>query len=1155
MLLLFLFTFGEQNTLTMPDNVIFGAEFDPKTIVSGFTQITTEMRNAVEAQTKLQNSLSETEKSLLDVESKLKLAKAAYEGLDKTTANYTQTEQALKKQIDDLQKSNNLLSASIGQQKKDLDAANASAAATTQALNKVNEANKALQETSKKPIVPVFDTSKVQEGILSIQQLFGNITDNFDFTGLDELQRQIAGSKNEIEELAAVLDFAKQKIGQIDPNTEEFEKLNEIIKAGDTVLNAYNESLAAATTETEAKNENQTKSLRTQIKELKDELVRLEAAGMENTDVYRETELQAARLTDQYGDMQQRIRVLASDTKNLDFGLAAINTIATGFQAATGALELFGLSNDAAAEAQRKLLAIMNLVQGAQQLQNLLLKEGTLRTVGADIATKAFTATQKFLTSAFGVTATAAKGLSAALIATGVGALVVGIGYLISKLIDWTSATDDAEAAQKRLNKAIDEQADTLDNDIKALDFNNKIRLEKLKQAGLSEAAFYLQNKENRAKQIERYENELSALQIQLLYRTGAELEKTQEQYNKVSEKLGDLLLADTEAKEKEKTRIAEDGRKKRKEVNDKAAQDLKAANTLEEQIKLELSLRNKTAEEKELLLLKNKYDKDKAVLVKAHAETADLDKLYNGQRQDIIIKYNNLTADAERKLQTELQKISYDASEKKLALITDQFERETALVKAEAEKQKNELQDNQTALLNGLLSDKVNGIISPAEYQKGVEQITAIFDNLFDVLQAETATKLQDIGANAFQATIENLQKAFTPLFDNISLGANDAIIKVAQQYLAGAISFEDYQKQLTKIQQDETDKRLKTQLIELQGELKAIDVRRDAANISEKEQNALLEQRAGIIKQISDLEKQITQNQVTEHKAQSDENKAHLADIIQSYSTFAQTIVNFLQQISDAEQNRLNRQIAFQETRVENARLIAERGNAEYLELEQKRLDELERKRYAAAQRQIAINNALVLSEATLAAIGAISKAAQEGGIINIVAALAAVIGTIAAAYNFVNSIQPQSTEFFEGTEFVQQGRHKAGRDTIPARVNIGEAIIPTDTNKDYSPAVKAIYRRNIPANILNDFVDNYQTGNYIPAVDYARLGLATERSINGDMQETNKKLDETNGLLANVYNSLSNLDSTKIILDENGFSVSLIKAMHKQALLQKH
>jgi hypothetical protein len=87
-----------------------------------------------------------------------------------------------------------------------------------------------------------------------------------------------------------------------------------------------------------------------------------------------------------------------------------------------------------------------------------------------------------------GVAATGAKALSAALISTGIGALVVAIGYAVSKLIEFAGSTKESDAAAAAFNETIAEQERLLQNDAEALDTAAKAAVTRAKIAGKSEA-------------------------------------------------------------------------------------------------------------------------------------------------------------------------------------------------------------------------------------------------------------------------------------------------------------------------------------------------------------------------------------------------------------------------------------------------------------------------------------------------------------------------------------------------------------------------------------------------------------------------------------------------------------------------------------------
>ena len=96
----------------------------------------------------------------------------------------------------------------------------------------------------------------------------------------------------------------------------------------------------------------------------------------------------------------------------------------------------------------------------------------------------------------------AAKSLAAAIAATGVGLLVVGISTLIGKIMEWTSSTNKAEAAQKRLADSIALVSTRLDQQREALADQTDLNVLQAKAAGASEAELLRIRKEGITKQI-----------------------------------------------------------------------------------------------------------------------------------------------------------------------------------------------------------------------------------------------------------------------------------------------------------------------------------------------------------------------------------------------------------------------------------------------------------------------------------------------------------------------------------------------------------------------------------------------------------------------------------------------------------------------------
>lgn len=105
-----------------------------------------------------------------------------------------------------------------------------------------------------------------------------------------------------------------------------------------------------------------------------------------------------------------------------------------------------------------------------------------LFTKGTTIATTA----QKAYTAVVGTSTGALKALKVALVTTGLGALVVALGYLVSAMMDSTDATEQLTEEQERLNAQLSYTKKLTDDLIKSLDYYTNIDLALAKKRGAS---------------------------------------------------------------------------------------------------------------------------------------------------------------------------------------------------------------------------------------------------------------------------------------------------------------------------------------------------------------------------------------------------------------------------------------------------------------------------------------------------------------------------------------------------------------------------------------------------------------------------------------------------------------------------------------------
>lgn len=1244
------------------DRIIFKVEIDGDAYIKGADALANSTNKLAQSQEAANKSLQENEAQLKKQSQEIDKAKKAldsYTGADETRRKQLEKSfQTEKQKFDQINKA-------VIESKKNFEAAKTAAdnfnAASSKALNLQPIPGQGKIPTAA-PIVP-----PVIQAPLKFQ----------DF----DLHDVLESSLNEFEQLRIVMGAAREKMASLNAEDAEFKLLAPLVEQGEEALRQYDDA---------AKDAGQsTLSLRTQIRLGKDELVKLEEAGKGATKEYLELEKKVAKLTDAFGDQQQRIRILASDTKLLDFGKSAITAATSAFQTYASIQILVGEGNEELQKKTMQLFAAMQLLQSLEQLSNLTRREGQL-------ATLAQAGAQGVYNAVVGASTGALKAFRIALLATGIGAAIAAIGFLVIKYNEMRDATREAREEQKLLDdinkKAIEgfsQEVTHLELVRKKLDdltipqkervklakeYNktaedaNKIDLKQISNIDLVNAAIDRQIVKLKQRAIARAAEAVIGEKAEAFFKQQVEFEERFPQFSdktiaELDKKAGDIIeirkkalgikdkvdnkeilafadlpkeqleklaasnerfkiLLDDQAKQRlaslakqqtdiQKARTGADvlnaqGAATSQALLNKAKQDFDRAlkigaeligsedliqdktgagdkiENVFEQERLKLTAQLAELRNKEITDLKKINDQFAAKLLVEKKRIEDLikDKKITGsitdeksqagilfkiavdinevERDKAIADFNKKITDARKKLNDELRDLQEKNIQDQLNLIQDEFERRSALIDFNEKKELADQKEATDERIAALDLDRL--LIGEQAYQDAKAKIIDEGEKAALNIQQKYAVERQDLAAASFKKILDAYQAAISTADLIRDEGVAQQIRNVSDRFLSGKISYEKFQQEITKIQKDAEATRRNATLETQRSELQALDHQiEQIKDKTSKEYKDLIKLRDELRGKIAAGEKEDAEKDAEDKKPGEEPRTKRILSYVDSIGQLAASVIGFWEKANEAESKALDRSIALQEKRVDAARRIAERGNAEYLKQEEDRLTELQIKRENAARRQLAIDAAIQGSQLLVGITGAIAKIASGIGAAETIAEIAVIVGALATGYGLVKSLQGNQPKLAKGDPYVRRGKNPSGTDTIPAWLNEGEAVIPTDTNKAYHPAVQAIYHKKVPAEDINRFVQNYHRLKPVPQVNHERIKNAAELHIDSSgkmavaISEQNKLLMENNDLQRATIRAIRSIKN-EVSLDKNGFAASFMEVVEQMEIDKK-
>ena len=456
---------------------------------------------------------------------------------------------------------------------------------------------------------------------------------------------------------------------------------------------------------------------------------------------------QAAILKDKIGDAKALTDAFNPDAKFKALS-GALTGVAGGFSVVTGAMGAFGKQNEDVEKALLKVQSAMALASGAQAIGESIdsfkqlgavikatsvfqgiynfITTGSFKAIASNTAAKVADTTATVAqgtatvatTTAIGGATVATKLLRAALITSGIGALVVLLGMAADAMGMFSGGAEDAEEAQKKLddalaktNETIQAQKNLYDGITKSIDQQTKRYEIDAINAGKGEKEIIKIRTEGTKRRIDLYKEEnKEAEKLYMKYsKSGSDkqFEAAEKAWKESNDKLADAQLdfdyAEAE-RNKKKTVNKKENNKVEVDLEKEKADRIKALNdnliAYYDAIEQNRQSKITSDKEKEQQELANKYEALYLLADKAGQSTKDLQEQQGKDSQAITKKYDDLdkvAKDEKEKLEKErvakskeeiakekavLQELTLSEEELKLAKLTSQYEADQLLYK-----------------------------------------------------------------------------------------------------------------------------------------------------------------------------------------------------------------------------------------------------------------------------------------------------------------------------------------------------------------------------------------------------------------------------------------------------------------------------------------
>lgn len=266
--------------------------------------------------------------------------------------------------------------------------------------------------------------------------------------------------------------------------------------------------------------------IRKEIKEANGELLKAQT-------LYGDYSKEAIKAAAKVAELRDKIQEARETTELFDPGKkfqalsGSLSAVAGGFGAIQGSMALFGVESDNVQKALLKVNAAMALSQGLSTIKDsakdfarlgAIIKTNTLFQQANNVVNAIATTIMNAFGISVNTTSVAFNRLKIAIAATGIGLLVAGISLAVTAFENFTSAADKAEAAQKKLNKQIEDGSKVqLDGEVAFLERQQKLDIAKAKLKGATEEEIFKIEQNYRKLKIDaqqRYYNQIANIDL-----------------------------------------------------------------------------------------------------------------------------------------------------------------------------------------------------------------------------------------------------------------------------------------------------------------------------------------------------------------------------------------------------------------------------------------------------------------------------------------------------------------------------------------------------------------------------------------------------------------------------------------------------------------